>query len=255
MAFFRGDFYSEQLSMNTSVSVIIPDGVKNDETKVVYLLHGLSDNCTNWSRLSSVERYANEYKAAVVMPEVQRSFYADMKYGINYFSYVTKELPEFMHRMFNFKTDREHSYIAGLSMGGYGAMKSAFTYPEQYEACAAFSSACDMQFNIDKRYISGQMINECIAIFGEDLKIGEENDLFELLKKADKSEVKPRLMMTCGTLDSLLEQNHRLRDEIQKTSFCYKYEEWEDDHTWRFWDASIQLAFDFFFDNGEGTEE
>lgn len=253
MAFFRGDFFSEELTMNTSVNVIVPDGVVNNEAKVVYLLHGLSDNCTGWSRLTSIERYATEYKVIVVMPEVQRSFYTDMVYGINYFSYITKELPEFMSKMFNVKTDREHSYIAGLSMGGYGAMKSAFTYPEKYEACAAFSSACDMQYNIDNRYINGHMTKEITAIYGEDMKIGKENDLFELVKKADKSEVKPRLMMTCGTLDLLLEQNHRLRDEIKKTSFCYKYEEWEDDHTWRFWDASVQLAFEFFFDNE--TEE
>lgn len=253
MAFLRVDFYSEQLTMNTSINVIIPDGVKNSETKVVYLLHGLSDNCTGWTRLTSIERYANEYKVAVVMPEVQRSFYADMKYGVNYFSYVSKELPQYVHNMFNLPIDREHSYVAGLSMGGYGTLKCALSNPEQYEACAAFSSACDMQYNIDKRYIGGQMMNEIVAIYGEDMKIGKENDLFELVKEADKSRVKPRIMMTCGTLDSLLDQNRRMRDEIKRHDFCFKYEEWEDDHTWRFWDASIQLAFDFFFD--KETEE
>ncbi|MFZ2539881.1 MAG: alpha/beta hydrolase family protein [Oscillospiraceae bacterium] len=251
MAVFRGDFASNMLGMNTSVSVIIPDAKPNCEMNVVYLLHGLSDNCSGWTRMTSIERYAIESNCIVVMPEVQRSFYADMKYGVKYFSYIAVELPAIMHKLFNVSIKRENTFIAGLSMGGYGALKCAFTFPEKYAGCAAFSSACDMQFNINENYISTLEIGELKAVYGNDLKIGDENDLFVLSTKANSSELKPRIMMTCGTQDFLYEQNVRMKAHIEALDFEYKYEEWEDEHTWRFWDASIQLAFDFFFDSEE----
>ena len=156
MSILRADFYSEQLTMNTSAIIMLPDDIPNSRARVLYLLHGLSDNCTGWMRLTGIERYARERKMAVVMPEVQRSFYTDMAYGVNYFSYVAKELPQKMRKMFGFSAKREKNMIAGLSMGGYGALKCALTYPEQYFGCAAFSSACDMERNFHERYIDEQ---------------------------------------------------------------------------------------------------
>ena len=100
MTFIRADFHSKELNMSTSAQVLLPDDRALSRVRVVYLLHGLSDNCTGWLRRTAVERYAQEYGVAVVMPEVQRSFYTDMQYGVNYFSYVYKELPEIMHRLF-----------------------------------------------------------------------------------------------------------------------------------------------------------
>ena len=94
MAHLRCDFRSESLDMNTSMTVVLPEGVKQSEVPVIYLLHGLSDNCTGWSRYTSVERYVREYGAALVMPEVQRSYYTDMAEGIDYFTYIHDELPK-----------------------------------------------------------------------------------------------------------------------------------------------------------------
>lgn len=254
MAIFRGEIFSAELGMNTSVVVFIPGGIPNSEMNVVYLFHGRSDNCTGWTRLTSVERYADEARCAVVMPEVQKSFYTDMKYGEKYFSYVAKELPELMHKMFNLSLEPEKSYVAGLSMGGYGALKCAFTFPERYAGCAAFSSACDMQACVDDETLSATH-NEYKGVYGEELKVGDENDLFVLSTNANQAKVKPKIMMTCGTLDFLYPQNLKLKAHMEKLDFKYKFEEWEDDHTWRFWDASIQLAFDYFFDTEDEAEK
>ena len=111
MSILRADFYSEQLTMNTSAIIMLPDDIPNSRARVLYLLHGLSDNCTGWMRLTGIERYARERKMAVVMPEVQRSFYTDMAYGVNYFSYVAKELPQKMRKMFGFSAKREKNKI------------------------------------------------------------------------------------------------------------------------------------------------
>lgn len=254
MAFIRADFFSKELEMNTSIQVIMPDDVDNSKVNVLYLLHGLSDNCTGWYRLTSIERYANEYKLAVVMPEVQRSYYIDMKYGLNYFQYVSKELIQTVGKMFNFPTDREHTFVAGLSMGGYGALKCALTRPEQYRACAAFSAVCDIQNTIDNAMPAARL-DELRAILGMDLKIDDCNNLYKLAEKTNKAEQKPGVFMTCGTDDMLYPQNIELKKHLEGLSYNYEFNEWKGDHTWDFWDKSIQLALNFFLgDKISGTK-
>ncbi|WMJ22074.1 alpha/beta hydrolase family protein [Paludicola sp. MB14-C6] len=246
MAFFRGDFTSNELQMNTSINVIIPQGMNNNELNVVYLLHGLSDNCTGWTRLTSIERYANEHKVAIVMPEVQRSYYTDMKYGLNYFSYVSKELIQFVGSMFHLSTKRENTYVAGLSMGGYGAMKCAFSRPEQYAACAAFSAVCDINNTIKERMPAANL-NELYAILGQELRIDNKDDLFYLSTKCNEACEKPRIFMTCGTSDMLYPQNKKLQAHLESLDFDYTFKEWEGNHTWDFWDTSVKMALEFFF--------
>lgn len=113
MAHLRCDFRSETMDMNTSMTVILPEGVKQSEVPVVYLLHGLADNCTGWSRYTSVERYAREKGVALVIPEVQRSFYADMDQGISYFTFIHDELPEICRNFFGFSPAREKKLYHG----------------------------------------------------------------------------------------------------------------------------------------------
>ena len=102
MAHLTCTFSSECLKMNTSITVILPEQVEMNSIKVIYLLHGLADNCSGWSRYTVVERYAREYGVAVVIPEVQRSFYTDMDMGLNYFSYILDEVPKVCQRFFGF---------------------------------------------------------------------------------------------------------------------------------------------------------
>ena len=110
MAHLRVDFRSEVMDMNTSMIVILPEQKRLDDTKVVYLLHGLADNCTGWSRYTCVERYAREKDVALVIPEVQRSFYADMLNGLDYFSFINDELHRICQNFFGFSDKRENRY-------------------------------------------------------------------------------------------------------------------------------------------------
>ena len=93
MAFLNCEVFSKTLNMATALRVILPDEGELGAANTVYLLHGLSDNSSGWTRYTAVEQYARERGLAVVMPEVQRSFYADMAAGLNYFGYVAVELP------------------------------------------------------------------------------------------------------------------------------------------------------------------
>lgn len=244
MALFRTDFFSEALGMHTSANITIPQGAVNAKTPVVYLLHGLSDNCSNWLRLTSVERYANKHGVALVIPEVQRSFYTDMKYGVNYFSYINRELIEFTGAMFGLPTTKEMTYVAGLSMGGFGAMKCALTRPEQYNAVAAFSAVCNIEDLIDKKMTAAND-KELTAIFGDSIPSNSKLDL--LAQKAGKSA--PRVFMTCGTEDVLYPQNIWLREKYKEAGLDVEFHEWKENHTWEFWDESVKMALDFFFLN------
>ena len=130
MAFLNCEVFSKTLNMATALRVILPDEGELGAANTVYLLHGLSDNSSGWTRYTAVEQYARERGLAVVMPEVQRSFYADMAAGLDYFGYVAVELPAMCERMFGLPHERTKRYVMGLSMGGYVAMDIQRLYPE-----------------------------------------------------------------------------------------------------------------------------
>ena len=148
MAFLHCEIFSNTLDMATAVNVILPNEGDPDEAPVLMLLHGLSDNASGWSRYTAVEQYAREIGIAVIMPEVQRSFYTDMVCGLPYFTYISSELPAQCRRMFGLSGRRERNYIAGLSMGGYGALKCALTFPDYYIGCGSFSGVADFRRRI-----------------------------------------------------------------------------------------------------------
>lgn len=136
MAFIQCGFHSDVLGRACAMNVILPQKVKTQigmassgsgrkDYPVVYLLHGLSDDHTIWSRRSSIERYAAEYEVAVVMPNGERGFYTDMVEGYRYWTMLSEELPEIVCNLFPVSPRREDTFAAGLSMGGYGALKLA----------------------------------------------------------------------------------------------------------------------------------
>ena len=129
MALLKVEYSSKSLEMATSFQVVLPDEGDLGQAKVVYLLHGLSDNCTGWTRYTSCERYARERGLALVIPEVQRSFYIDGVHGLPYFTYVSQELPQAVHRMFGLSLEREQNYVMGLSFITEGAIPFAAQDP------------------------------------------------------------------------------------------------------------------------------
>ena len=250
MAFLDLKFYSEALGMQTEVYVIIPQksaagqiGVENhakeEKYKCLYLLHGLSDDHTIWMRRTSIERYATAYGICVVMPCGHRSFYTDMKYGGKYYTYIAKELPRIIREFLNVSEKREDNYIAGLSMGGYGALKIGLREGAHFCAAAGLSAAADIK-RIDFKEVT-------IPIFGEDKQIPEEEDLFCLAKAHNGDVQKPRIYMAVGTEDFLYEDNIRLREQFQGLDYDYTYEEGPGVHCWDFWDEYIQHVLKWMF--------
>ncbi|UHA72383.1 alpha/beta hydrolase [Paenibacillus sp. 481] len=236
MALIECRFYSETLKMNTQLTAIIPERLHNQH-RTLYLLHGMSDDDTAWVRNSSIERAVSGLGLAVIMPQVHRSFYTDMAYGGKYWTFLSEELPRLAHAFFPLSDKREHNYVAGLSMGGYGAMKWALTYPERFAACASLSGALDVAHPFHKELWGAEYVH----IFGEQPVAGSGNDLLHLLRQCDATEgQKPLLYQCCGTEDFLLRDNHAFRDVCQGTSMELTYEESSGGHTWDYWDQQIQ---------------
>ena len=248
MALINCDFFSESLGLSTQMTVILPQRTQAQigmegkagmgKFPVLYLLHGLSDDHTIWLRRTSIERYVAPLGLAVVMPGVHRSFYNDMAYGMKFWSFVSEELPAITRSFFPISDRREDNFVAGLSMGGFGAFKLAFNKPENFSAAASLSGAMDSK----GLYERWKEIRECDLIFGGLDKIeGTQNDLFHISSELAKSKVKaPKLFMSCGTEDFLYGDNLRMKAHLESLKLDLAYTERVGTHDWGFWDTEIQ---------------
>jgi putative tributyrin esterase len=246
MAHIRCDFFSEVLNLSTSMTVILPQqtktqiGMENKQfgTKhqTLYLLHGLSDDDTIWTRRTSIERYVAPLGLAVVMPQVQHSFYTDMKYGNKYWTFLTEELPFIARSFFPLSEAREDNFVAGLSMGGYGAFKWALNRPEQICAAASLSGATDMA---DLNARSG-IESVYRLVFGDEDITGTEHDLFSLIEKNATNKQKPLLYQCCGTEDFLYEDNIRFTEHCNKEGYPLTISYSPGEHEWGYWDSQLQ---------------
>lgn len=240
------NFRPECLGAGTPVNIYLPDTIVED-MPVLYLLHGMHGDQNSWINGSAIGRYARVRKIAVVMPAVGNSFYSNQKHGCRYFDYVAHELPEYIGKLFTFITKkREKTFVAGLSMGGYGAVKVALRAPERFSACASLSGCLDMNADVKAEEEGWEKI--CICNWGEDYMTsmpGSEEDLIHLIKAFPADKPKPRIYAACGTEDFLYEENQTFRREIADKGFEFKYEEGPGEHTWDFWDKWIVPALDF----------
>ncbi len=253
MAFCQLNLFSEALRVQTTVNVIVPQqstsgeiGVENnakkEKYKCLYLLHGLSDDHTIWMRRTSIERYAQKYGICVVMPFGGRSFYTDMKHGGKYYTYIAKELPRLMQEFFNISPKREDNFIAGLSMGGYGAIKVALKECDSFCAAAGISSVADIKE-------ATQLFPDALRLaFGDELLVPESEDLFVLAQEQNENPMKPRIYMGVGTEDFLYEGNRKLKEKFESLDYDYTYKESEGTHSWEFWDEYIQYVLKWMFE-------
>ncbi len=219
---------SEALNVAATVTVVIPQEVESPP--VLYLLHGLTDDHTGWQRFTSIERYADEAGLAVVMPAVHHSFYTDEVHGHAYWTYVSEELPALVRRLFRVSDQPEDTFAAGLSMGGYGAVKLALSHPDRYAAAASLSGTLDITYMADRE--------DRAAIwdraFGGEIR--PENDLFALLTAASSV---PPLYIGCGTSDGLLDANEQFIAAATGAGVDLTTDLRTGEHEWSLWDAQI----------------
>ena len=241
-------FFSQALQKSTSAFVIHPDSSVPRPYHCMLLLHGLSDDQSIWQRRTSIERYVSGKPIIVVMPDGGRGFYVDALQGYQYLQAIAYELPEIIQH--HYTVDGKWC-TAGLSMGGYGALRVALERPEMFRSAVSHSGAVI----IGRYYPSSKagaenerqdsFLKEFLPVFGE-VEPGGPNDLVALAQKASPL---PALRFDCGTEDFLLESNRTLDKELTELGIKHEYEEFPGEHTWEYWDEHIQEAISFNLTN------
>ena len=232
--------------------VLLPEpGPAGDDTgesvryPTLYLLHGLSDDHTVWLRRTSLERYLEGRRLAVVLPAAGRSFYTDALRGQRYWSFVSEELPRLARHLFPLSARREENFAAGLSMGGYGACMLALAHPERFAAAASLSGALDVARLVEEDQAAGT--SELQDIFGPAERLAHSPDnLFHLAAQLVlRPGPRPALYQWCGTGDFLHADNVRFRDRAAALGLALTSEEGPGGHDWACWDAQIRRVLDW----------
>lgn len=247
-------YYSTVLLRNVEFNVLIPTPTSNggqlrkEPFKVLYLFHGLHGDAHSWLHRSNISRHIEDSSILVVMPDVRNSFYQDMVYGENYFTYLTKELPEYIRTIFPVSKKREDTFVAGLSMGGYGAWYLALKCPEQYAAAASLSGFLDAGFRVTPPLTqfgdpaTGKIPPFLFHAYGDMTKIaGSDRDIIALFEKDQQTGTLPRLYQSCGTEDFLFQMNQRVKEALTEMGAQIDYREVPGyEHEWDLWDLEIK---------------
>ena len=254
MALLRCDIYSEVLKVDTSMTVILPhDGQTPFSPEpapmvtappVLYLLHGLGDDDTAWTRQTAIERYVDPLGLAVVMPQVGRSFYADQVHGQPYWTFLSEELPALVDAMFHVSTRREDTFVAGLSMGGFGAMKWALRDPGRFAAVGSISGVLDTaQVRRDREPRREAALH---AAFGDGDIEGTDDDVRHLLTRAAASgDSLPEMYLCCGTEDDLYGSSVSFAALAAELDVPVTAEFGPGEHDWLYFDAGIRRVLEW----------
>jgi putative lysine transport system ATP-binding protein len=237
---------------------------------VITLLHGLSNSALEWVNLSSAYRYASDKGYILVIPEAENSFYNDMRFGAPFYTIITDWLPEQLNRIFKIPAEAAKNHIAGVSMGGYGALRIGLANPNRYRNIGSFSGAVDIRsLAVAQPAQPAQPAQTALPVawfltpvFGPQLDIPNDADAFYLLEQAAKlpQEQRPRVLATCGLSDNeapfgILNQNRRLAAHAATLPIEYKYLEWDGTHEWYFWDRSLVEFIDFIEHDGYAAQK
>lgn len=249
MAIITINFRSKALDVDIAAAVISPCDGNMDTGCTLYLLHGAADNSLSWMRKTDIEKYAEKYGCTVIMPDGHKSYYTDMKNGMSYFSFISEELPQLCGKLFNIHTCRERTFIAGNSMGGYGALKCAFTNPDRYSKAVSLSGAVDIRGRISRRAaLPVHRQRELRGIFGETPEICPSDDLYKLAGtlSSEKKEG-PSALSICGSSDMLADMNRSFGNYMKALPYPFQYIEKTGGHDWEFWNAQLGPMFEFLF--------
>jgi S-formylglutathione hydrolase FrmB len=256
MALITAHFYSKTLGMQRSMDVVLPQetngvgmegGASKGAIPVMYLLHGWSDDHTIWQRRTSIERYATERGLAVVMPSTDMGFYNDMRYGYDFWRFFSEELYTIVADFFPcISTLREDTFVAGLSMGGFGALKLGLNFPERFAAVASLSGLTDPLWEYTRNKPKGEWYNSFGDI--EEMR-GSVNDIHFMMEKLigeheNEGRPMPVFFQACGTEDFLYEINVKFHDKF-KDRIDLTYLEEPGTHEWGFWDRNIKRVIDW----------
>lgn len=248
MALMRINFFSEALGKHHHFNLILPEQAEHYDLQKtprllpsVMILHGLSSDNNSYLRFTNAERYANDHNLAVILPDGDHSFYANMLYGHSYKNHIL-EVWRYAHQIFPLSKDRQDNFLAGHSMGGFGVIKTAFENPELFGKACFMSSAV----NIDRLLNYDWPDFKMSGIIGDvSSTAGTSLDIKKIVEDGlEKVGIKglPKLYMMCGTEDFIYEENVAFKAFLKSKDILFKYEEGPGEHDYAYWDQGILKA-------------
>jgi putative tributyrin esterase len=241
-------FQSKLVNATLPYNVILPadyDTSRTTRYPVLYLLHGLTGHYSDWIQRTNVADYASAYSLIIVMPEGNDGWYTDSAIVPNdkYESYILKELLPDVEQRYRTIEARYGRAIAGLSMGGYGAIKFGLKSPQTFAFAASMSGAFGVTRFSEKD--TPNSWRDSMKLFGP---TGSEthhaNDLFELIQNlpAQRIQSLPYFYFDCGTEDSasIFPFNRELSALMFEKKIPHEFRELPGDHSWGYWDRQIQ---------------
>lgn len=213
---------------------------------VLYLLHGLTGHYTNWLDKTRLVEYTAGYDVIVVMPEGNNSWYTDSATvpADKYESYIVQELIPDVEKRFRASGARDGRAIAGLSMGGYGALKFGVKHPELFVFAASMSGALDAASWTEADLKGLESVWRTLQpVYGAaDSETRAANDLSKLYRELPKERIAalPFVYVDCGTEDALLQTNRSFADILVKQKIPHEYRQLPGNHSWTYWDAQVQ---------------
>ncbi|MDO4268122.1 MAG: alpha/beta hydrolase-fold protein [Eubacteriales bacterium] len=243
------NFRSKAIAMPVDVSVLLPDsfleGDKNKKYQTLYLLHGFCGDHLSWMRGSNIARYAQEKELMVVMPSAYNSAYTDMKYGLDYFSYISRDLPDFIERLFPASEKREDRFVAGMSMGGYGAYKLGLAFPEKFAAVGGIAGSYHAEYRYQGKVTTISTL--CEGLYGDPPAMTPEiHDIFTMLGnlKKDGRQI-PRLYTCCGFEDRRYQDSVDLKQFADSIGVPLTFEDGHGQHNEEYFDKSVRRVLEW----------
>ncbi len=230
--------------MTVGFNIILPRDYAASERRypVLYLLHGYTDHYPAWVSYTNLTQYARGYQQIIVMPEGDNGFYTNSYADANlaWEDFVILDLIPYVDSLYRTVASRQGRAIAGLSMGGYGALKLGLKYPRMFSAVASMSGATAAARLKGEAIEDGVFRKLIDGVFGPaDNPARALNDPFELIAKVPRDEL-PQLYLSIGSEDFLLEENREFVRLLGKLKIPYEYHEVPGKHEWPVWDREIQ---------------
>lgn len=260
MALFHATYQSVILGKRVNYMVILPEPPRNkDEAlryyndksiryKTIYLLHGHGGNEWDWIRQSAIERYVTAKNIAVVLPCAETSCYVNGP-QFDYCDFIGKELVAVTRFLFPLSDKREDTFIAGVSMGGYGALHTLFTFPDVFAEGASFSGVVDIVKTIHRDRVPGSEVYRDLGnAFGfAGTPENGPNDLCFLVRKLQDEGCMPHFWMSTGTEDPLYENTSSFRSFLENRNIDFTYKECSGIHSWDVFDQHCRQWLDLMF--------
>ncbi|MDD3244003.1 MAG: alpha/beta hydrolase-fold protein [Eubacteriales bacterium] len=253
MAVIRMNLYSQMLGMQTDVTVCLPTAHSSDSAEfyrpgmkyqVLWLLHGGGGDASDYLHFTNIARYADEAKVAVVMPADYNAFYTD-RVKAKYFSYIARELPRVLRTLFPLSAAREDNFVGGLSMGGFGAFKTAVAFPENFAAALVMSGGARGP-GAARSDTPATPWMELTKDTGKVIPDAWDDPWNYAKAQVDAGKVMPKFFFTVGSLDeAALIDNRSTAKRMESLGCTVQFEEVAGyRHEWPFWDLSLKKALE-----------